>query len=159
MPHAGAAACLVHAECSLSLLLLATCTGLDIWAASVEPLIPAILKAHAGLPTIPGPVCILLFPDGAFWFLQAESQKCGQVTFPWCSQAARDTEDAAERMEGLRGPGETLLAPEGGARMDFSSPFFFQPWTLQCPAQRVGASPQIPRTAAKCGVPERGQPS
>ncbi|KAG5198349.1 hypothetical protein JEQ12_008039 [Ovis aries] len=32
------------------------------------------------------------------------------------------------------------------------------PWTLQCPAKKVRASPQIPRTAAKCGVPERVWP-
>ena len=36
--------------------------------------------------------------------------------------------------------------------------FLLQPWTLQCPAQRVRASPQIPRTAAKCGVPEKVWP-
>ena len=133
--------CLVHAVCSPSRLLLATCTGLDIWAASVEPLIPAILKAHAGLPTIPGPACILLFPDGAFWFLQAESQKCGQVTFPWCSQAARDTEDAAGRMEGLWGPGETLLAPEGGARVDLI-PFLLPALdpAVSCPEDRCISS-------------------
>ena len=153
--------CLVHAVCSPSLLLLAMCTGLDIWAGSVEALIPAILlQAQAGLPTIPGPACLLLLPDGASWFLLVSASQVAEV---WTGDSSLvrsgvDTEDGAVRTEGLWGPWETLLAPEGGARMNYSSPFFLQPWTLQCPAQRVRASPQIPRTAAKCGVPEKVWP-
>ena len=34
-----------------------------------------------------------------------------------------------------------------------------QPWTLQCPAQRVCAPPQMPKRAAECRVLERGQAS
>ena len=154
-PHAEAAACPVHAVCSPSLLLLTTCTGLDIWAGSVEALIPAILlQAHAGLP---GPACILLLPDGASWFLLVSASQVAEV---WTGNSSLvssglDTEDETGRTEGLWGP---LLAPEGGARMAYLSPFFLQPWTLQCPAKKVRASPQIPRTAAKCGVPERVWP-
>ena len=119
--------CLVHAVCSQSLLLLATCTGLDIWAGSVEALIPAILlQAHAGLPTILGPARLLLLPDGASWFLLVSASQVAEV---WTGNSSLvrsglDTEDGAGRTEGLWGPWETLLAPEGGARMDYSSPFF-----------------------------------